>query len=152
MFTSFNKVRDEIRTLFFETYKVKAENVLGFLPEVYFDSLPTDDQAPDNSKGYGILQITTEGEKQSGISANVKEAGKRKFEIAGIIIFQLFLPKTIDGYEDFIISILEEIKEQFRRPNIECLWFRRAKIKPLPMEQILGRGNFYCEFYYNEVG
>jgi hypothetical protein len=151
MYNNFNEVREEIRQKFYGVYAPFCQAELGYVPEVYFDSLPTENETPDNSKGYGVLQITSEDEKQVAISANVTEPGKRKFEITGIIIFQLFLPKTLSDFENKVVLVCHTIKKEFRKPNDCGIWFRGCKVKPLPSESLLGACNFYSVFNYNEV-
>lgn len=76
---------------------------------------------------------------------------KTRYETDGLIIVQLFCPKSDAQAMEKGRSLAMLLRNTFRGKSTDCVWFRNSRINNLPAEDNWLRFNIISEYEYDEL-
>jgi hypothetical protein len=152
------QARDEMFALFLAAWNAHAPGVVGYIPDIRWQGKELS-RVPDGSKHWCRVSLQTVIERQATLS-EPREKGKRRYRTSGLLFVQLFSPKAKaedngenDGFEEGE-KLANVAKKAFRGKKTKPgdVWFRNARVNPLPVEGTSYRFNMVVEYEFDEIG
>ncbi len=153
MTTEYVVARKEMFALFKETWDAGSLAIAGYIPEVRYQGVEKAEKPP-TGKHWARISTQVVTEMQASLSNNVFEAGKKRFEVAGLVIVQLFAPKSVATGFDELAKLGQVARGAFRGRKTASneVWFYNARINELAPEELFYRINVIAEFEFCELG
>lgn len=106
-------------------------------------------EAPTECRVYLNRMIYREG--QDTLSVNVTDAGRVRWETAGVVQVSFFIPRSVvDGYRKTEI-VAQKLKNDLRKMTFGCLWLRNITATPYYAENNCYRYELTANYFYNEI-
>lgn len=148
---TYTEAKDAMRQRFYDKWRVESPAIVGYTPDVYWKNTEKD-FVPPRDKYWCRFSTQTVIEGQDTLSTCVGEPGKLRYEAQGLVIIQLFCPKSDIQADEKGSKLAEIARDAFRGKNINGVWFRNARINDgLTPEDLYYRFNVVAEFIYNEI-
>lgn len=148
----YNDAIDAIYSKFWQTFKVYAPTIVGYLPNVYWRNKEVDTSA-NGSKFWVRVSYQTVSSPQSSLSVCVGAIGKKSYTNTGFLLVQVFAPKSTANSDDILKRLSSEIRNSFRSVSIPGgIWFRNPRILEIPPEDLFYRTNVTIEYRFDELG
>ena len=143
---------DEIYDLFLKGFEKPAENLLGYVPEIYWRNKERADK-PASDKFWCRVTVYTELEEQANISVANAGAYAKRWTTSGIVMIQLFCPRAVKNSDKLGQQLSNIIKLCYRGKTTDGgIWFRNARINDgLEPEELFYRFNIVADFEYDEL-
>lgn len=152
MTTNYIDARNEINSLFYEAWQLKAAAIAGYLPEIRWQGVQYR-SLPDGSKIWGRVSIQTVFEEQTTLSTCEGKPGQKRYTASGLVFVQLFCPKSDTESYAKGGKLAKIARDAFRGKSTPGkVWFRNARINEIPPEELYERYNVVTEFEYDELG
>jgi len=150
MTTTYSNAIDEINAMFWTDWNsVKTSDLAGYVPEVRWQHVEGV-APPDGSKFWARVSSQTAFEEQTALAGN---DGARRYTASGIVIVQLYCPKSLSRAGEIGRKLAEVARNSFRgKSTSSSVWFRNARINELAPEENVYRFNIVAEFNYDEMG
>lgn len=139
---------DEIYSLFNEAWKVESLVVLGYIPAIQWPNVEKAGK-PDQTKFWVRISNQTLSEEQSTLS---NSNGIRRYTNNGLVLVEIFCPKSVVKSNEFGKSLASISKNIFRGASTASgVFFRKSYIKELPQEDSCYRFMTVSEYEYDDV-
>ncbi len=152
MSLTYSEAKDQMRSVFYDAFDSAATTILGYKPDIRWAGVELPN-SPDPAKFWCRHSIQTVDDGQATLSNNVTGPDKRRYNAAGLIFVQMFMPKSHPNADSLLTRLAELARNAHRRQNLPCsVWFYNARINDdLPIEQDNLRVNVVIEFEYDEI-
>lgn len=139
---------DEIYGDFLTAWNANAAAIVGYIPEARYENVEVSSDL-DMSKYWVRLSVKPVTDEQATLrNANFGQC----YDGNGIIIFQLFGPKSIGDSNWDIIDLAQLIKNTFRAHSTAGnVWFRNTREQILDPEPDWYRINVVSEYQFREL-
>jgi hypothetical protein len=151
MTTNYSDAHDEMLDLFNVNWSTNSSAIVGYTPDIYWPDVE-ELIKPDGSKFFARISIQTVLEKQLTLGNCAGDPFKKHYESSGLIIIQLFAPKSLGTSPAKLKKLAELAKNSYRGKSSESgIWFRNVRINELPKDNLFNRCNVIAEYEYDEL-
>jgi hypothetical protein len=148
---NYENARNQINQFFYVNWNLNSNSVAGYVPEIHWQGVEKRG-LPDANHTWLRFSQQTVDERQSTLSSDVFQFGEKRYSIEGVLIIQIFAPKSEMRAWENCGKYAQIVKNMFRGQGTQnCIWFRNARIQELPQEELYYRMNVTVEYYYDEV-
>lgn len=153
MTTNYIDATDSMYDLFLTGFKEPAKELLGYIPEIRWRN-KEEKAKPPTDKFWCRVSVFTEDEEQTNVSVvRVDEKYIRRYTTYGVIIIQIFCPKSVKNSDKLGQKLSNISKLCFRGKKADCgIIFRNSRINDgIPPEELFYRFNVISDFEYDEI-
>jgi len=142
----------EMAKLFKAAWLVNSGAVFGYVPAVEWYGIE-DKEKIDRSKVWVAFTTQSVIEEQGSLSTCVDQADTRMYDAAGLVIIQLFLPKSVDNAVFLGRQLAKVARNAFRGKKTDGgIVFYNVRINNVDPEDQFYRFNVVAEYEYSELG
>lgn len=129
--------------------------LIGYVPEILWQNIEKPGY-PNSSQYYVRVSHQTVLEKQANLSGCEGAAGQKRYRTHGLTFVQVFCPVSDAQHGEKGLKLATIARNAFRgalsHSDNSDVWFRNARINPLPRENDIHRLNVVAEHEYDELG
>lgn len=150
--TDYSTAISEMAKLFKAAWLANSGAIFGYVPAVQYRGVEPPGKI-DRSKVWAAFTTQNVDEGQNSLSTCVDQPHKRMYGGAGLVIVQLFLPKTVDNAEFLGRELAEVGRNAFRgKKTAGGVVFYNARVNDVTPEELFYRYNVVAEYEFNEIG
>jgi len=151
MSTTFSNAVNELNKLFNDYWKANTTSICGYVPEIRWNGIEKAD-APDSSKFWCFHSVLNADEEQKTLSVSVGLPGQKRYESYGIIIVQLYCPKSILNSKDKGRQLATVAKNCYRgKQTSGGVWLKNVRIIDVDPEELCYRFNIIADYSFDEI-
>lgn len=151
MTTTLSNAVAELNKLFNDYWKLNTVAIAGYIPEIRWNGNEKS-TAPDSSKFWCYHSVLNVTEEQKTLSNAVAAPGQKRYESEGIIIVQLYCPKSILNSKDKGRQLATVAKNSYRgKQTVTGIWLRNVRIVDVEPEELYYRFNVIGDYSFDEI-
>lgn len=110
-------------------------------------------EVPTSPQGYWIRPTTIMADEvQATLSDDVGAPGQKRYNSAGILIVQMFAPKTELNSDWWLLDAATKVQKTLRQASGKhCVNFRNVRIADVTPEDQFYRYNVIAEFEFDQI-
>jgi hypothetical protein len=144
--------RDDIMAMFLAAWNANTPAICTTVPPIIWQGF--EPSAPLPASFYWVrIAINTMVENQTTLCSTVGTEGQNRYTASGIVVIQLFCPRSIAGSYQTGGLLAQVARNAFRgKESPNGVWFRNATVKDVSPEDAYWRFNMTCNFVYDDIG
>jgi len=139
----------EINKLFNDAWTSGATSIAGYVPEIRWNGNERPSK-PDSSKFWCYHSVFNTGEEQKTLSNAVTSPGSKRYESEGLIIIQIYCPKSILNSKDKGRQLATVAKNAYRGVQSD-VDFKNVRIVDVDPEELYYRFNVVVDYSFDEI-
>lgn len=151
---TYEEAGDALAGLFWSSFGVASQNLLGYTPKVFWPFESSGDQAPSDKVWLRVTRATI-SEELAGYGEGEGNIGmaNRRYDVTGLYAIQIFCPQVMPNAERKLGQLAMAAKDslQGKHDPTNFLQCKNVTIKEQPSEKVWYRVNVVCDFEYQEV-
>lgn len=152
MTTTYADAIDAMFAKFRTAWIAATAAIVAYVPEVRWPGVENP-ALPSTDVYWARVSQQTVIERQTTLSNDVGEPGKKRYTTSGLIFVQIFCPKSDSRAMERGRALAVVARNAFRGHTASgVVWFRNAHVNELPPEELALRFNVVAEYEYDELG
>lgn len=152
MTLTYDEAIDEIYGLLYAAWQSSTASIAGYVPAIRWAG-KEEPEKPDGSLFWARCSASNVVEPQTSLSNCVEQPGNSRYTPVGVVIVQLFCPKSDATAMEKGRLLAQVARNAFRgKTTPGKVWFRNARIHEIEPEDLFYRLNIIAEYEYDEIG
>ena len=144
---NYSQAVSEINKIFNDKWIAESSAIGTYIPEIRWNGIEKLDK-PDPSKFWLYHSVYNVTDEQKTLSNNV--VGGKRYQSEGVILIQLFCPKSILNSKDKGRKLASIARNAYRSVQSE-VDFKNATIKDIDPEELYYRFNVIVDYSFDEI-
>jgi hypothetical protein len=153
MIENLQQATNEINQMFLDFWnsETSLEVELGYMPSIRWYG-NDEGYKPDASKFWIWHSTQSVFEEQATLNTCTGKPGEKRYNCAGLVIVQIFCPKSETNAKYKGAAIAQVCKNAYRgKHSPNKIWFRNVRILDISDETLYYRFNVIAEYEYDEL-
>ena len=144
---NYSQAVSEINKIFNDKWIAESSVIATYVPEIRWNGIEKVNP-PDSSKFWVYHSVYNVSDEQKTLSNNV--IGGKRYQCEGIVLIQLFCPKSILNSKDKGRKLASIARNAYRSVQSE-VDFKNATIKDIDPEELYYRFNVVVDYSFDEI-